>query len=99
MTAKKKTTQPANRIERIKLSDGEWADVRRMNAGDLRAVALAAHERGFGNDGLDALEVLPRVITSWSLGMPITRDAIDELIEADVVAVYAYCKLGVVQDA
>lgn len=78
--------------KRVELETGGWAEVRRLTPGDVRFVRGIVRERGFEDAELDALALMPRVITSWSLG-EITDDTIDnDLTEMDYLRIWAVAK-------
>lgn len=74
-------------VKRIELSGERWVEVRRINAGDMRATRLAAHERGWEDETLDALFNLPRVIVAAS-----GEINYEELTELDVLLIWAAAK-------
>lgn len=77
---------------RVELEAGGWALVRRINVGDIKAVRLQAHERGWEDSELDSLFLMPRVIVDWSLG-DVTEAALDsDISELDYVRIWATAK-------
>ena len=79
---------PTNRVE---LENGRWCDVRRLSVGDIRSAKMLQHERGFEDADLDAIGLLPRLITNTSEG-PVTPEFVDSLTEADYGNVWMRAK-------
>jgi len=50
---------------------------------DIKAQRLAAHERGYEDDVLDGLAMIPRVVSAWSFGA-VTEDVLDNVSRTDV---------------
>ena len=77
--------------ERIKISNDQWVEVRRTNVSDVAFQRRREHERGYVDEVIDFIELLPRVIADWSFG-EVTQEGIDTLPEADAVKIYAEAK-------
>lgn len=73
--------------QRIELSDGHWAEIRtRLTVADLKYQRQKARERGYDDEALDGLALLPRVVTSWSYG-EVDEDTADGVPIEDATAI------------
>ena len=79
---------PARRVE---LEDERWADVRRLTVSDISAAKIRAHDRGWDDADLDAIALLPSVITACSDGA-VTQEFVDSLTEKDYGTVWMAVK-------
>lgn len=71
---------------RVELPSGGWAEIRtRMTVGDIRAQRQAAHDRGYPDEVLDSLSLLPRMVESWSFGA-VDETVVDSMTAEDAVA-------------
>lgn len=85
------TTAPAVPDNAVVLEDGRWCVVRRVNVGDIRFAKVTAHERGFADPDLDAIELLSRVIVETSDGA-VTQAFVDTISEDDYGKVWMKAK-------
>lgn len=76
---------------KVELDNDRWVEVRRLSVGDIRTAKMAAHERGFEDADLDAIGLLPYVITATSDG-PVTQEFVDSLTETDYGNVWLKAK-------
>lgn len=85
------TTTPAVPDNAVPLEDGRWCVVRRVNVGDIRFAKVSAHERGFQDPDLDAIDLLTRVIVETSEGT-VTQEFVDTISEDDYGKVWMKAK-------
>lgn len=76
---------------RVELENERWVEVRRLNVGDITAAKLLAHDRGWEEADLDAIALLPRLITSCSDG-EVNQEFINSLTEMDFGKVWVTAK-------
>lgn len=77
--------------KRVELDDGRWADVRRITVGDIAAARTNKHDRGWDDDELDAIFLLPRVVVACSEG-DVTETFINGLSEKEYALVWVTAK-------
>jgi len=79
--------------KRVELEQDRWADVRRLTVADISKAKIAAHERGWDDADLDAIGLLPSVITACSDG-DVSQEFVDSLTETDFGKVWITVKGG-----
>lgn len=73
--------------KRVEFEDGEWAEVRtRLNVGDNEYIEVKRLDRGGGQSPqLAMIDLMDRIIVSWSYDVPVSPEAIRERMQMDQV--------------
>lgn len=75
----------------LALADGRGVLVRRTTAAVIRRQREMRHERGYDDEVLDNLNILPMVLFLPD-GSPVSEEFIETVAESDLVQVYAIAK-------